>query len=165
MLTGLAGAYVYAAPDEALAKRASAVTGQVVNGTSGSMAPAGLEITLHSFDTNSLVDTLTTTVGTDGRFNFGEVAFVARRQFLVSTVYSDVTYGSEAASFDAQGAPLALTLPIYETTSDPAALSMTQMHMFVEFLSPTEAAISQVYIFSKWGRPHLCRHRRQLAPI
>ncbi len=140
--------YVYAAPDAVLAERTGTLGGQVVNNTSGGAVPAGLEINLHSFDTDSLVETLTTTVDAAGRFDFGSVAYVPGRQFLVSTVYNDVTYGSEVASFDAQGAPLDLTLPIYDSTSDPAALSVAQMHMFLEFPSPTEVTVGQLYIFS-----------------
>jgi mono/diheme cytochrome c family protein len=143
--------YVYSDPNAALAERTGTLSGQVVNGTAGSPVPAGLEINLHSFDTDSLVDTLTTTVSADGAFDFGAVSYVPGRQFLVSTVYDDVTYGSDVATFDAQGSPLSLTLPIYESTSDRSVVSVAQMHMFLEFLSPTEVTVGQLYIFSNTG--------------
>ena len=141
-------AYAYAAPSDVLAERTGALSGTVVNGTAGGSVPAGLEINLHSFDTNSLIDTLTTTVKADGTFDFGAVGYAPGRQFLVSAVYEDVTYGSEDATFDAAGSPLALTLPIYESTSDPAAVSIAQMHMFLEFQSATEVTIGELFIFS-----------------
>ena len=140
--------YVYAAPGDALAERTGTLSGQVVNGTSGGTVPAGLELNLHSFDDNGLVDTLTTTLGADGRYDFGPVAFAPGRQFLVSTIYNDVNYSSEVASFDAQGSPLALALTIYDSTSDRTALTVAQMHMFLEFPSPTEVTVGQLYIFS-----------------
>jgi mono/diheme cytochrome c family protein len=144
-------AYQYAAPGDLLAERTGAITGQVVNNTAGGQVPAGLEINLHSFDAQSLVDTLTTTVAADGAFVFDAVAFVPGRQFLASTVYQDVTYGSDVAAFDAQGGPLALTLPIYDKTSDASVLSVGQMHMFLEFVTPGEVTVGQLYIFSNAG--------------
>ncbi|MCC7360054.1 MAG: c-type cytochrome [Anaerolineales bacterium] len=143
--------YVYAAPSSAPAERTGRVSGTVVNGTAGGTVPAGLELNLHSFDTTSLIDTFTTTVRTDGTFDFGAVAYAPGRQFLVSTVYDEVTYGSEVASFDAAGAPLALTLPIYEKTSDPAAIRVSQMHMFLEFQTATAVTIGELFIFSNSG--------------
>ena len=98
--------------------------------------------------THALIETLTTTVSADGTFDFGAVTYAPGRQFLVSTVYNDVTYGSEVGSFDAAGSPLALTLPIYESTSDPSVLAVAQMHMFLEFPSATEVTIGELYIFS-----------------
>ncbi|MCC6187970.1 MAG: c-type cytochrome, partial [Anaerolineales bacterium] len=141
-------AYAYAPPGDLLAERSGEVTGRVVNGTAGAAVPAGLEINLHGFDSQSLVESLTTTVKTDGAFVFDSVAYVPGRQFVMTTIYEDVTYSSEVASFDAQGRPLSLSLPIYETTSDASVLTVEQMHMFLEFLNPGEVTVGQLYIFS-----------------
>jgi LPXTG-motif cell wall-anchored protein len=131
-----------------LAERLGDISGQVVNGTAGAAPPAGLEVNLHSFDEQSLVETLTTTTAADGSFAFDAVAYRLGRQFLVSAVYGDVTYGSEVAAFGAAGEPLALTLPVYETTNDPAALVVEQMHMFLEFVNPGTVTVGQLYVFA-----------------
>jgi len=131
-----------------LAERLGAITGQVVNGTAGGAAPAGVEVNLHSFEEQSLVETITTTTAADGTFAFDAVAYVPGRQFLLSAVYADVTYGSEVASFGAAGEPLTLELPVYERTTDTAVLAVEQMHMFLEFLNPGTVTIGQLYIFA-----------------
>jgi hypothetical protein len=120
----------------------------VVNGTAGGAVPAGLEVNLHSFEDQSLVETTTTTTAADGAFAFDAVTYVPGRQFLLSAVYADVTYGSEVASFEAAGEPLTLDLPVYERTTDTSVLAVEQMHMFLEFINPGTVTIGQLYIFT-----------------
>jgi hypothetical protein len=140
--------YVYSPPGDLLAERRGAIAGQVVNGTAGAAAPAGLEVNLHSFDQQTLVETLTATTTAGGSFAFDAVAYVPGRQFLVSTMYAGVTYGSDVANFDASGAALSMTLPVYETTSDASTLVVDQLHMFLEFGGPGEVTVGQLYVFS-----------------
>ncbi len=40
---------------------------------------------------------------------------------------------------------------MYETTVDPASLSVDQVHMFLEFTSPTELTVGELFIFSNAG--------------
>jgi hypothetical protein len=105
-------------------------------------------VNLHSFDEQSLVETLTTTTAADGSFAFDAVAYVPGRQFLLSATYADITYGSDVASFGAAGEPLTLSLPVYERTTDASVLVVEQMHMFLEFLNPGTVTVGQLYIFS-----------------
>ena len=140
--------YRYAAPEEVLAERTGTVTGQIVNGTAGVAAPGGLSVNLHSFTGSALIETFTVTADAAGAFAFDPVSYTPGRQFLLSTVYGGLTYASEVARFNAQGAPLNLTLPVYESTSDPGVVSVTQLHMFLEFQSATEVTVGQLYVFS-----------------
>ena len=143
--------YVYIAPGQVTAERPGAVTGKVVNGTAGGSVPAGLPVILHSFDGQALLGTFTTTVGADGGFQFAAVPFTPSRQFIATAIYKGVTYASRVGTFDASHAALAVSLPIYETTTDTAALSVDQVHLFLEFNSPDKVTVGQLFIFSNNG--------------
>jgi mono/diheme cytochrome c family protein len=143
--------YVYVAPDQLTAERPGAVSGKVVNGTSGGGVAAGLPVTLHSFDGQTLLGTFSTTAGADGGFQFAAVPFTPSRQFIATTVYQGVTYASQVGTFDPAKGSLSVSLPIYETTTDTAALSVDQVHMFLEFNSPDKVTVGQLFIFSNNG--------------
>ncbi|MEP7359230.1 MAG: cytochrome c, partial [Anaerolineales bacterium] len=144
-------AYVYTAPDQLAAEQTGAVSGQVVNSTPLGSVPTGLDVTLHSFEGQNLIGTFTTTVGADGRFKFAQVPFTAGRQFLATTVYQEVTYASPVSSFDLAAGTLSVTVPIFETTTDPSALAVAQVHMFLEFAAANEVTVGQLFIFSNPG--------------
>ncbi len=144
-------AYTYVAPDQFTAERNGSVTGKVVNSTPQGTVPAGLPVILHGFDGQNLLGTFTTTVGADGGFQFAAVPFRPSRQFIATTVYQDVTYASPVGTFDASQNTLSVTLPIYETTSDATVLSVDQVHMFLEFNSPNQVTVGQLFIFSNHG--------------
>ena len=146
--------YIYSAPQELTVERQGAVSGQVLNQTPGGTVPAGLSVTLHGFEGQDILTTLTTTIGADGSFSFSGVPFKAGRQFVATTEYAGVTYASPVAAFDlaqAALAALALTLPIYETTPDTSALVADQVHMFLEFNSPGQMTVGELVVFSNNG--------------
>ena len=143
--------YVYAAPDQLTAEHQGSVTGKVVNSTAQGNVPPGLLVTLHSFDGQNLLGTFSTTVGSDGGFNFGDVPYTASRQFIATTDYQNVTYASQVGTFDVSAGTLSVTLPIYETTTDASALAVDQVHMFLEFTSPLSVTVGQLFIFSNKG--------------
>jgi mono/diheme cytochrome c family protein len=144
-------AYVYSAPDQLTAERNGVVTGTVANGTQGAGLPAGLSVSLHSFDGQALLGTFTATAAADGSFEFPAVPFTPQRQFLATTLYQGITYASQVGTFDPASGTLSLTLPIYETTTDTSALSVDQVHMFLQFNSPSVVTVGQLFIFSNNG--------------
>jgi mono/diheme cytochrome c family protein len=143
--------YVYIDPNQLTAERPGSVTGKVTNGTAGGAVPAGLAITLHSFDGQTLLGTFTTTAAADGGFHLDAVPFTPSRQFLATAVYHGVTYASQVGTFDAAAGTMNLVLPIYETTTDAGALIVDQVHMFLEFNSPDTVTVGQLFIFSNNG--------------
>src|SRR5262249_40942239 len=138
-------------PGQLTAERNGTVTGTVTNGTPQGAAPAGLSVALHGFDGQSLQGTYTTTAGADGSFQFPGVVYTPSRQFIATTDYQGVTYASQVGTFDVGQGTLSLTLPIYETTTDAKVLAVDQVHMFLEFNSPSQVTIGQLFIFSNLG--------------
>lgn len=148
-------AYDYSPPETVRAEGQGTVRGQVVNGTPGASAPAGLMVTLHAFEGSALITTLTTTTTAEGAFAFEAVDFGPERQFVASTEYQGVDYTSAPAAMrpTAGDAPAALDLPlsVYETTGDRSVLAITQAHVFLEFTDPGQATVGVLYTFSNSG--------------
>jgi hypothetical protein len=143
--------YVYSAPEELTTEHEGRLTGQVVNSTPGGSVPAGLSVHVYGYEGQDVLTTLTGTVGADGTFSFDAVPFRIGRQFVATTVYNNITYASPIGAFDPSTRLLALSLPIYETTDDTAALAVDQVHIFLEFLTPDELTVGELYIFSNTG--------------
>jgi mono/diheme cytochrome c family protein len=144
--------YEYADPAEALAERAGTVTGQLANQTAGATGSyAGVEVLLHSFENDSLLETFTTTVDAEGGYAFANVAFTPGRQFLATVEYQGVTYGSEPAAFDPREPILLVDIPVYEPTTDTAVLSVDQLHVFLQFDPGGPVTVGELYIFSNNG--------------
>ncbi len=141
-------AYLYSSPDQLTAEHTGAVTGKVINSTTQGIVPAGLSVTLHSFDGQNLLGTFTTTLGTDSGFQFSAVPYTPGRQFLATTVYQNVTYASQVGTFDLSAGILSVTLPIYDTTTDASGLAVDQVHMFLQFNSASVVTVGQLFIFS-----------------
>jgi mono/diheme cytochrome c family protein len=141
-------AYDYAAPGEAPPEQQGSVTGRVTNGTAGGAAPAGLEVTLHGFTDQELFTTLTATTSATGHYTFANVPYASGRQFVLTTSYLSHTYISDITAFPVGQKALDLPLKVYETTTDPSGLRITQMHTFIEFASNTELNVVQLYVIS-----------------
>ena len=117
----------------------------------GGAVPAGLSITLHSFDGQTLMGTFTTTADAQGGFQFAAVPFTPGRQFLATTSYQGVTYASQVGVFDAASGSLTSPCLSMMPRPTPAALSVDQVHMFLEFNSPNTLTVGQLFIFSNNG--------------
>jgi mono/diheme cytochrome c family protein len=142
-------AYAYAAPAAAPVAGQARVAGAVTNGTGGVDVPADLVVTLHGFDNFNAAQTMSTTVGVTGTYQFDNVSYTPGMQFLVSTDYQGVIYGSDIFSFTT-GQPPEPVLTIYESTSDPAALRVDRMHVFFDFATG-QATVGELYLISNEG--------------
>ncbi len=142
-------AYDDAPPGAAPLESAARVTGAVTNGTAGAVVPADLTMTLHGFDNFNAVLTATTTVGVSGAFIFEDVPHVPGRQFILSTEYGGVNYGSEVFTFD-DGPAVETTVTLYEPTSDASVLRVESMHVFFDF-SAAGTTVGELYLFANDG--------------
>lgn len=128
-----------------------AVSGAVTNGTPGAAIPEALIVTLYGFTDMSVATTLTTTIDADGRFAFAEVPYTPETQFILAADYQGTSYHSDVVAFAGDVAQLDVSLPIYETTEDPAALRIEQLHTFVMFETPGVVSVAQMAVFSNDG--------------
>ncbi len=126
------------------------VSGQITNG-SGGPVPAGLEVTLHGFDTMQESYTKKTTAGPDGKYAFPVVDMPEKRVFMVSVEYKDATFSSEIAHSQPGQTAVSLPLTIYEPTTDASAVSVERMHVFFDFSNPGTVQVVELYVVSNTG--------------
>jgi len=70
--------------------------------------------------------------------------------FAAMLSYYDVTFFSETAEVQPEIKELALPLIVYETTSDASAVRISQMHVFLDFVSG-KLTVGEIYVLSNTG--------------
>jgi mono/diheme cytochrome c family protein len=141
-------AYSYAEPVAASEIFMSAtVIGSVRNGTTDETV-AGVTARLRAF-TSTFQETLnlTTTVGVDGRYRFDLDLVPPDWIFLATVAYGDLSFSSDAAQVSSAETELELPITVYEETTNPAAVSIDQIHFILEFFDGG-LAVSELYVFS-----------------
>jgi mono/diheme cytochrome c family protein len=137
-------------PSETPSTNPGLITGQVLN-ASGSDLPADLTIALHGFDEMQQTYSATTTALVDGTFRFENVDMPPGRAFIASAEYKDIAYSSDVAVVDPGTTDLQLPFAIYETTTDPAVLSVDRLHFLFEYTEPETLRVVELYIISNLG--------------
>lgn len=127
------------------------IIGRVSTGTSGGEVPDGMSVTLYGIDGNRLGLELTGEIGEGGEFVFEGIELVAGRQFVIAAEHQGVLYFTEAATMSADEVSLELPLMIYDTTHDPAQVSVEQLHVLFEFTSPGIVSVLEVWVISNAG--------------
>jgi mono/diheme cytochrome c family protein len=123
------------------------ISGQVTNGTSDEPV-GGSEARLRAF-TTSFQETLnlTTTVGIDGRFHFDLPTVDPDWVYLASVRYNDLSFSSNAGQISRSELALELPIVVYETTTNPAAIMIDQVHLIMDFQGDL-LQVSEIYIIS-----------------
>ncbi|MGD1997170.1 MAG: hypothetical protein PVH62_10410 [Anaerolineae bacterium] len=126
------------------------VTGQVTNGTPGGSVPTGLQVMLHLFSETEGTETHTTTLAGDGSFRFDDLSPEGNETFTARVIYEGVSYSSEPTTLEAGERELSLPVTIYETTEDPAAVEVSQLHIFVSGVG-SRLQFGEYYLVSNVG--------------
>ena len=120
----LAAALMPVSPDAALAQSTPTptrlVTGHVINGTPGGTVPSDLQVSLFLVQGNKDIATYQTKITADNEFAFADVQARTDVAYFVVVEYQNATYMGRA---DDGGA---VELLMYETTTDPADVHLTQ---------------------------------------
>ncbi len=130
--------------DVSLPQRDGVLSGQVLNGTTSE--PIGnIEVTLHIFEGNTEIETLTTQADSSGQYTFENLLTEHTILYLVEGAYQDIAYVSEEPGiFAPDSTETTLNLTVYEPTSNADAITITQLHYLLAF---TPEAINAVQIF------------------
>lgn len=107
------------------------IEGQIAEGTKDAMLSSanGLTVTLHSAAMGA-TSTISQTTRSDanGRFAFSNLDTISTTRYLLITNYGGVEYFSDILSFDTNQTTLPVTLTVFETTTDPSAIRVSQTH-------------------------------------
>lgn len=144
---GRAQHYTYANPLAAFEPIPSAtITGLIVNGSTSQEVTEG-EATLRAFNTNfAQTFIMTTTVGADGRYTFNLENVLPEWIYLVTTDYNDLTFNSNPNRLDRTQPVLNMPVIVYDTTTDPGVVTISQIHMILNFTADG-LQVSELYVF------------------
>lgn len=137
-----ADAEVLSAPIEA-----ATISGVVTNGTTEEIVTdASAQLRGFTQDIQEAL-TLTTTVGTDGRYAFDLSDVPPDLVYLVSVEYEGLSFSSDVAELSRGNATLDLPVTVYEQTNDPEAVRIDQVHFVFEFTGE-QVQVSELYVFN-----------------
>jgi mono/diheme cytochrome c family protein len=128
------------------------ISGIVTNGTSGEPAAPGTAVQLRAFTVDlDVALTLTTTVEAEGRYRF-DLTDIPPDWFLRTAVfYEDIEFGSNFDQVSLSQPDLELPIIIYEKSTDPAALTINQLHTILRFAGADQVEVNQLYVVSNSG--------------
>ena len=118
------------------------LVGRIVNGTLGAGNVERIEVSLHSFKSDKLIDTQTAISGSDGAFVFQNLPTDQIASYILTTTYEGVPYSSEViVSLESLrgGEPF---LTIYEPTKTLEDLAIASSSIFILEIDESNRAIS-----------------------
>jgi len=124
------------------------VSGTLINQTTGEPAPAGIPLMLHTFDNDQMSGMINGVTTGNGSFVFEDIDAPANRLFEVMATVGKTSYFSDVAATPADGSALELPVTYFDATTDISGLHVSQMHMVVDFFSPSLLQIAEIYIIS-----------------
>lgn len=135
------------APADPTPAHTGTVMGQLANGTVGGDIPGNLAVMLHAWDAAGETLMLDGQVDPAGAFRFEAVEMQAEWTFAAMLTYNDVTFFSGPAPVLPDQDQITLPLTVYETTTDTAAVRVSQLHTFLEYVGG-EVTVAEVYVLS-----------------
>ena len=127
------------------------VSGQIANMTPEGVVPNGLPLMLHAWDRDFneklMVEGQSTAAGT---FQFDDVLLNSDWLYAVMLTVDDVLYFSEPVSLPAGATILNIDVPIYDKTSNTAAVQVARQHVFFD-AAQDGLLVGEIYILSNMG--------------
>jgi hypothetical protein len=130
---------------------AGEVRGIVINQNTGKAVTESLEVMLHILDLDYVDKGMEHGQSQPGgTFVFSNIPFDANTLFSVMATYNGVTYFSETNPADMESLQVNINIPVYDTTTDLAAVRAEQMHVLLE-PSLDGLETKELYIISNQG--------------
>jgi mono/diheme cytochrome c family protein len=126
---------------------AATIGGEVRNGSTNapvSDAPVLLRAFTASFEVTL---SMTTTLGTDGRYTFALSGVSPDWVFLTSVSYGGLNFSSSAAQISRTQTEQELPITVYEQTTNRNAVKIDQVHLILDFFQGG-VAVSELYVIS-----------------
>ncbi|NPV56283.1 MAG: c-type cytochrome [Anaerolineae bacterium] len=129
------------------------LTGRLENASGGNLL-ANMPVKLQMLDAMQVTQTLETTAETDGSYHFNNLELAEGRVFLVSTEYQQMTFHADPlqAADIRPGDEARLPLRVYETSSDPSALVVDRLHIFLENAGAGALQVVELYLISNTSK-------------
>lgn len=133
-----------------LPQRNGVLQGQVINATTGQ--PSGnLEVTLRIIENNTELERLITQADSAGNYTFEKLPTDHSILYAVEGRYKGITYFSgQPGLFTPDSTETTLDLKVYETTPNPDAVNVSQLHYLMTF-TPEAVNVVQVFVLGNSG--------------
>lgn len=122
--------------------------GQVVDGTKDAKLAVTdtLTVTLYMVPSGATsMVTQTTTADANGRFAFSNLDTISTTQYALATTYNGIGYFSGVLAFDNNQLTMPVSLTVYENTSDPASVRVSQSHTVMN-VTTRQFAVQQIVV-------------------
>lgn len=122
-----------------------AVKGRIIHATGNSL-PAGLRVVLEIYKNMEPVDKFETGVGDNGSYAFSDINLINGQFVLLSVIYKGVRFFSDIIPLaDLQiNSTTDLPITVYETGSDPSALTAEKVQIFINFKTPGKIQVVEM---------------------
>jgi hypothetical protein len=109
-----------------------------------------LPVTLHVYDTNGEVMSRTAQLDNRGIVSFDKLSIDPSLFYQADTFYNGAKFYSQPQQFT-NTQQLTATLPVYEVTTDPGVISISELHYFVQDVGENTATVVEFYIYDNSG--------------
>lgn len=128
------------------------VTGKITN-NSGAAVPAGMKVTLQSYDNMVPSVSSETIARSDGSFSFPQQEVPNGRIFIASVEYNGQQFSSQPSmhpggTVDETQNVIDLPIQIYEATTDRTVVKADRLHVFLDFTNPGIVQVVELYLIS-----------------
>jgi mono/diheme cytochrome c family protein len=142
--------YIYVDPSEQQLARLTGdgtLTINTMNGTPGGGSPLGLTMVLRTYDQTSEVLTRTAVVNDAGVATFTELPRREDFFYQAELDYMGGRFYGPPMQFITTTNTISEVLRVYETTTDPKDITISEMHFFLQDVNEGTASIVEFYIF------------------
>ncbi len=119
---------------------------QAVNQTPDGPKVTGLPVILHTYDTTGEVLSRTVLLDANGVATFTALPVDPNLFYQATVTYSGARFYAPPAQFSGT-LELSGTLPVYEVTTDPSVISVSEYHYFVQAVGEGSVNVIEFYIF------------------
>ncbi len=140
--------YVYADPQAAFKPiEVVSISGQVLNGTTDDIISGG-SVLLRAFTPDlQQVATETAEIGSDGTYTLEVTDAGPDWVYMASAEYGDISFSSNPERLDTGVTQLEMPIVVYDTTDDPSAIKLDQVHMIMDY-DGENIQVSEIYVVS-----------------
>jgi mono/diheme cytochrome c family protein len=125
------------------------VSGSVRNESTGGQLAEGTPVVLNTFTADfAPSSTMTTTVDAAGQYAFQLNMAPPDLIYVVTVTYEGINYGSDFGRLEGDEPVLNLPVSVFDPTSDPTGVSISQLHIILEFGDGT-VNVNELYQFSQ----------------
>jgi mono/diheme cytochrome c family protein len=123
------------------------VRGQIVQGSAGGGPITSLPVTLTAYINFEPAKSFTATADSTGNFQFGGLSTDPAVVYIAQTTYVSLTYNSPLVQLSALTTTVAISLPVYETTTDGSAVHISRANWLID-TEPGALRMGMILFFS-----------------